>query len=75
MMDHVLINKPALHFISIITSALRTQKPFRKAVGFVALRRKDTEKNTMKERLYIHIYIYIPTLQHLLSRNTIFGNQ
>lgn len=57
MNNNLLIDKPALYFISIITSALHTQR-FQKSSGACGTPERIQKKNTMKERLYIHLYLY-----------------
>jgi len=47
--NHVLIDKPALHFISIITSALHTQC-FQKSSGACGTPEKNTEKKEKKKK-------------------------
>lgn len=58
MNNHVLIDKPALYFISIITSALHTQC-FQKSSGACGTPEKNTEKKTHNEIKIIYAHIYL----------------
>lgn len=70
MNNHLLIDKPALYFISIITSALHTQR-FQKSSGACGTPEKNTEKKKKhNERKIIYTFIFIYQPHSIYSERT-----